>query len=168
MVLSALMKPPKGLHPLIVAREEAFCRAEGIDPEDFWAIVQGKKAPTAEQLYGWLETYHPLLRPSDFLSPSLPREAENSTLSTMSASPAVEIRRGRPLSQRQHPFVVALLKARLTVLELSHDMKRPASSVRSWYKHHDDRGWRPIPKDAAKYLQKRLGVPLAAWHRIAD
>lgn len=162
------MKPPKGLHPLIVAHMEHTARQSGIEPGDFWAIVAKKKAPSPAVLYAWLEAYHPLLRPSDFLPPSLSQESENSTLSTMSASPVVEIRRGRPLKQRQHPFVVALLKARLTVLELAHDMKRPESSVRSWYKHKDDKGYRPIPKDAAEYLQKRLGVPIKAWHRIAD
>ncbi len=48
------------------------------------------------------------------------------------------------------------------------DLKRPASSVKSWYKAHNDDGYRPIPRACALALRDRFGVPLTAWYRIAE
>lgn len=72
------------------------------------------------------------------------------------------------MAQRKHPFVVALLREGLTIAEVAAELKRPASTVKSWYKAERDPGYRPIPRVAAKALQARLGVPLSAWSRIAD
>ncbi len=152
------------MRPDFVVAFEAFGRKMGLGAADFWDTVFGRLPmhPDSEQAFA--DFLYPLLSPN-----SLPREEENSTLSTMSASPAfVEARKGRPLNRRQHPFVAALIRENLTVLELAEDMKRPPSNVRSWYKHDKNAGYRPIPRAAAKYIQKRLGVPLEAWHRIAD
>ena len=93
----------------------------------------------------------------------------------MDATSIAEPRRGRPLQQRNHPFVVAMIKDGLTVAEIAGALKRAPSTVKSWYKADDDVGRRPIPRDVSKALAKgvKIGsklfrVPASAWARIAD
>lgn len=158
------MKPPKELHPWIVALFEANARRSGIDPADAWAYAARKKAPPPELRDAIVATFFPLVPPDSFL----PSHADNDTLDTLDATELTAARRGRPLHQRKHPFVVALLRDGLTIAEIAKDLKRAPSTVKSWYKAADDIGFRPIPRAAAKELLTRLAVPLSAWSRIAD
>lgn len=86
----------------------------------------------------------------------------------MDATAIDPARRGRPLAFPKHPFVAAMKREGLTVAEIAVDLKRGASTVKSWYKAADDPAFRPIPRAAAMALKKRLGVPLSAWARIGD
>jgi hypothetical protein len=109
--------------------------------------------------------FFPRVPPDSFL----PSTRDNDTLDTMERVETTTVRRGRPMAQRKHPFVVALLREGLTIAEVASQLRRPASTVKSWYKAADDDGYRPIPRAAADALAKKpLAVPLSAWARIAE
>ena len=70
---------------------------------------------------------------------------------------------GRP-SESDHPFVLALAKKGLTVVQWAAKHGYKEETVRSWYKkkRHEQR---KIPRDAAALIEKELGVPAdeSAW-----
>lgn len=150
---------------MLVALTEAFARRSGVDPEDLWDYLYRQKAPPPDLRDAIVEAFYPAVRPEDFLLPSSP---ENDTLDTMNATAIAPPRRGRPLENRDHPFVAALLREGLTVAEVAEELKRRPSTVKAWYKASSDPGFRPIPRDVAKVISKRFKVPLSAWARIAD
>jgi hypothetical protein len=160
------VKPPADLPSTLVALGEAYARRAGIDPGDFWAYVYRRAPPPPELRAAIVDAFFPRVRPDDFLG--LTTRAENDTLAAMDATTIAAARRGRPMGHRKHPFVVALLRERLTVAEIAKDMNRSQSTVKSWYKAADDPAYRPIPRTMAAALEKRLGVPLSAWSRISE
>jgi len=151
-------------HPLIVALVEAWAHRAGLPAPTVWAWIDRREAPTPEARAAIVDAFYPLVRPDSFL----PSPGQNDTIDTMNASTVEAPRRGRPMDQRKHPFVVALLRHRVTIAEVARDLKRGDSTVKSWYKPKGDPAGRPIPRAAAEALRKRFGVPLSAWARIAD
>jgi transposase len=67
---------------------------------------------------------------------------------------------------RRHPFVAALVEQGITVDAFARDLGYSRSTVQSWYTA--DENGRPIPREAAEAIQRKLGVPLTAWRRIVD
>jgi hypothetical protein len=157
------MKRPE--HPFVVALVEAYARRAGLGIDDLWAYVDRRQAPPPDVRAAIVEAFFPRIRPDDFL---LPSSGENDTLDTMDATTISAPRRGRPMANKDHPFVAALLRERLTIADVAKDLKCGASTVKAWYKDEGDDAYRPIPRASALELKRRFKVPLSVWPRIAD
>lgn len=144
---------------------EDLARTMGREPSEMWAWLYRQAVPPPEIRAALVEAFFPRVRPDDFL---LPSQAENATLATMTATEFLPVRKGRPIAHRDHPFVAAMLRGRLTIAEVGKMVKRPPSTVKSWYQEPGTTSYRPIPMAAAKVLRDRLKVPLSAWPRISE
>jgi DNA-binding NarL/FixJ family response regulator len=148
---------------MVQALVEAYARRAGIPPADLWSYLDRRAAPPPELRDAIVAAFFPRVPPDSFLTAS----ANIDTLDTdMQAT--TEPRRGRPLTQRKHPFVRALIREGLTIAEVADELKAKQSTVKAWYKKVGTVAHRPIPKAMAERIRDRFKVPLSAWDRIAE
>jgi len=155
-------------HPTVIAACELFCRQAPLDPDVFWAAIEGR--PTARAVAeGLVAAFHPLVRLEDFvIDERLSFDPKNGTIGTMSATQFASAPRGRPMENLKHPLMAALKKAGVTVTEEAESVNRSPPSLRSFCKPKSDPSNRPVPLALAKHWLKKYGVPLSAWARVGD
>lgn len=146
-------------HPLIVATIENLARSSGIDPQDMWAYLDRRKAPSKKLRDAFVAAFFPRVPPESFL----PSPEDNSTIRTMREE-ILEPRMGRPLKAGK--LAAALVKAGVTLAEIAAAAKRSTASVRSWSYPLSDDSHRPAPRQVVEMFQDKYGIPLSVWPEI--
>jgi hypothetical protein len=89
---------------------------------------------------------------------------------SMSAQPArvisSDVKRGKGRSTRKHPAQEIFYKKGTHIKAVAAELGETRAWVSSWMADGD--ACRAIPRRHAEYLKEKYGVPLSAWHRIAD
>jgi lambda repressor-like predicted transcriptional regulator len=160
------VKPPADLPSVLIALGDSLAARIGVEPAQLWAYLYRRAPPPPAVRAALVEAFYPRVSPDDFLG--LPSREENGTLRTMPATDFAAHRTGRPLARPRHPLMAALSKAGVTVAEEAKAVGRSTSSIRSFCYPAKHEAFRPPPRALADHWQKKYGVPLATWPRLAD
>jgi hypothetical protein len=84
----------------------------------------------------------------------------------MTATEIDKAKRGRPLVHTDHPFIKALEKAGVPLVEEARAVARTPGSLRNFLYPASHKSCRPVPRHLADMWQKKYGVPLSAWSKL--
>lgn len=140
-------------HPGVIAIVELFAKRAGIDVDELWAALTGE--PTREKLARDLaETFHPLVRLSDFRVEGLSSVADDATIDTpVQTQSTQEFRGALPTKSKATERLRAL---GVSIAEVAGVLGVPYSTARSWFQK--GKGGRAVPPKHAAVLLKKYGI----------